>query len=151
MMLSYQKWLLLSSATHYFQNVKAELCVPVYIFTRHIITSVVILNKFSYHFRCSNIYNTVYLPLLSLSYTRNVYGLTLYYVSMWTEQCANDDLILGGSYSTITMIYNTILPKYQTIEIKKTSKTSKKSFDSILMSGIVFPNSKNSNLDTKID
>ena len=33
---------------------------------------------------------------------------------------------------------HTILTKYQTIEIKKTSKTSKKSFDSIMMFGIVF-------------
>ena len=33
---------------------------------------------------------------------------------------------------------HTILPKYQTIEIKNTSKTSKKSFDSIMMFGIVF-------------
>ena len=31
---------------------------------------------------------------------------------------------------------HTILPKYKTIEIKNTSKTSKKSFDSIMMFGI---------------
>ena len=31
-----------------------------------------------------------------------------------------------------------ILPKYQTLEIKNTSKTSKKSFDGIMMFGIVF-------------
>ena len=38
---------------------------------------------------------------------------------------------------------HTILPKYQTIEIKNTSKTSKKSFDSIMMFGIVFFGPKN--------
>ena len=35
------------------------------------------------------------------------------------------------------------LPKYQNIEIKKTSRTSKKSFDSIMMSDIVFLDTKN--------
>ena len=45
---------------------------------------------------------------------------------------------------------HTILPKYQTIGIKKTPKTSKKSFDSIIMSGIVFLDPKNPILDTEI-
>ena len=40
---------------------------------------------------------------------------------------------------------HTILPKYQTIEIKKTLK-----FDSIMMFGIVFLDKKNLNLATKI-
>ena len=69
---------------------------------------------------------------------------------MNSEQCADDNLILGGSYSNITMIYNTILPKYQTIGIKKTSKTSKKSFESIMLSDIVFLDPENPNLDTKM-
>ena len=38
---------------------------------------------------------------------------------------------------------HTIFPKYQTIEIKNTSKTSRKSFDSIMMFGIVFLGPKN--------
>ena len=45
---------------------------------------------------------------------------------------------------------HTILPKYQTIEIKNTSKTSKKSFDSIMMFGIVFLDPKKPNQATKI-
>ena len=47
---------------------------------------------------------------------------------------------------------HTILPKYQTIEIKNTSKTSKKSFDSIMIIGIVhvFLGPKNLNQATKI-
>ena len=45
---------------------------------------------------------------------------------------------------------HTILPKYLTIEIKNTSKTSKKSFDSIMMFGIVFLGPKNLNQATKI-
>ena len=45
---------------------------------------------------------------------------------------------------------HTIMPKYQTIEIKNTSKTSKKSFDSIIMFGIVFLGLKNLNQSTKI-
>ena len=60
---------------------------------------------------------------------------------MNSEQCADDKLILGGSHSNITMVakmYHTILPKYQPIEIRNTSKTSKKSFDSIMMFAIVF-------------
>ena len=70
---------------------------------------------------------------------------------MNSEQCAEDNLVLGGSYANITMIHNTILPKYQTIEIKKTSKTSKKSFDSIMMSDIdVFLDPRKKNLDTEI-
>ena len=36
------------------------------------------------------------------------------------------------------------------IEIKKTSKTSKKSFESIMMSDIVFFDPQNLNLDTKM-
>ena len=45
---------------------------------------------------------------------------------------------------------HTILPKYQTIEIKNTSKTSKKLFDSTMMFGIVFLGAKNLNQATKI-
>ena len=45
---------------------------------------------------------------------------------------------------------HTILPKYQTLEIKNTAKTSKKSFDSIVMFGIVFLGPKNLNQSTKI-
>ena len=45
---------------------------------------------------------------------------------------------------------HTILQKYQTIDIKNTSKTSKKSFDSIMMFGIVFFGPKNLNQATKI-
>ena len=45
---------------------------------------------------------------------------------------------------------HTILPKCQTIEIKNTSKTSKKSFDSIMMFAIVFLGPKNLNQATKI-
>ena len=45
---------------------------------------------------------------------------------------------------------HTVLPKYQAIEIKNTSKTSKKSFDSIMMFGIVFLGPKNLDLATKI-
>ena len=45
---------------------------------------------------------------------------------------------------------HTILPKYQTIEVKNTLKTTKKSFDSILMFGIVFLGPKNLNKTTKI-
>ena len=44
---------------------------------------------------------------------------------------------------------HTILPKYQTIEIKNT-KASKKSFDSIMMFGIVFLGPKNLIQATKI-
>ena len=72
---------------------------------------------------------------------------------MNSERCADDNLILGGSHPNITMValmYHTILPKYQTIEIKNTSKTSKKSFDSIMMFGIVFLGPKNLNQATKI-
>ena len=46
--------------------------------------------------------------------------------------------------------YNTILPKYQTLEIKKTIETFKKPFDSIMISGIVFLGPKKTNIDTKI-
>ena len=45
---------------------------------------------------------------------------------------------------------HTILPKYKTIEIKNTSKTSKKSYDSIKMFGIVFLGPKNLNQATKM-
>ena len=45
---------------------------------------------------------------------------------------------------------HTILRKYKTIEIKNTSKTSKKSFDSLMMFGIVFLGPKNLNQPTKI-
>ena len=45
---------------------------------------------------------------------------------------------------------HTILPKFQTIEIKNTSKISKKSFDSIMIFGIVFLGPKNLNQATKI-
>ena len=45
---------------------------------------------------------------------------------------------------------HTILPKYQTIEIKNTSKTSKKSFDSIMLFDIVFLGPKKLNQATKI-
>ena len=45
---------------------------------------------------------------------------------------------------------HTILPKYQTIAIKNTTKTSKKSFDSIMMFGIVLFGPKNLNQATKI-
>ena len=45
---------------------------------------------------------------------------------------------------------HTILPKYQTIKIKNTSKTSKKSFDSIVLFGIVFLGPKNLDQATKI-
>ena len=72
---------------------------------------------------------------------------------MNSEQCADDKLILGGSHSNITMVAQmdrTILPKYQTIEIKNTSKTSKKSFGSTIMFGIVFLGPKNLNQGTKI-
>ena len=43
MMLSYQKRLLISSAKYYFQNIKAELCVLLYIFTGLNITSGLVL------------------------------------------------------------------------------------------------------------
>ena len=72
---------------------------------------------------------------------------------MISEQCADDKLILGGSHLNITMMAymdHTILPKYQTMEIKKTPKTSRKSFDSIMMSGTVLRDQKNPNIDTKI-
>ena len=45
---------------------------------------------------------------------------------------------------------HTILPKYQTIEIENTSKTYEKSFESIMMFGIVFLGQKNLNQATKI-
>ena len=72
---------------------------------------------------------------------------------MNSEQCAVDKLILGESHSNITMmalIDHTILPKYQTIEIKMTWKNSKNLIDSIRMFGIVFLDPKNPNLATKI-
>ena len=45
---------------------------------------------------------------------------------------------------------HTILPKYQTIEIEKISKTAKYSFPCLMMFGIVFLDPKNLNLVTKI-
>ena len=45
---------------------------------------------------------------------------------------------------------HTILQKYQTIEIQKTSKTSENSFDSIMMFGIAFLDPKNLNLAIRI-
>ena len=45
---------------------------------------------------------------------------------------------------------HTVLPNYQTIEIKKTSKTSENSFDSIKMFGIAFIDLKTFNLASKI-
>ena len=72
---------------------------------------------------------------------------------MNSEQFADGKLILGGRHSNITMIASmdhTILQKYQTIEIQKTSKTSENSFDSIMMFGIAFLDPKNLNLATKV-
>ena len=69
---------------------------------------------------------------------------------MNSEQCVDDKLILGGRYSNITMMDHTVLPKYQTIEIKKTSKTSENTFDSIKLFGIAFLDPKTFNLATKI-
>ena len=72
---------------------------------------------------------------------------------MNSELCADDKLILEGSHTNITMVAwmdHTILPKYQTIEIKTTSKNSKTLFDSIMMFGIVFLGPKNLNQATKI-